>query len=685
MRRFWAVTEGWLAGQTGALFPWLAVLFAAGVGGYFALPVEPPPWALAVLMATGVAGCLWSQRLGLLAAALLLLVAVPGLGLSLAGLRAHLVATPLVEGRYYGPIQGRILRLDRSASDKPRLTLDQVVLPWTAPSRAPRRIRVSLHGDQRWLDPRPGSVVILTGHLSAAQGPVEPGGFDFRRHAWFQSLGAVGYTRTPVLTLRAADGALPVARLRHALAARIRDALGGDRGAVAAAILTGDRSGITPATLTALRQSNLAHLLAISGLHMGLLAGLVFASLRLGLLVVPGIGLRWPVKKIAALGAILAAAGYLLLSGGNVATQRAFIMVAVMLFAIVLDRRALSLRSVAMAALVVLILTPEALLSPGFQMSFAATTALVAAFAAWRNRGFEGRLPTWARGAAAVVLSSAVAGAATAPFSMAHFNQIAHFGLLANLMAVPLMGILVMPAGLLALAAMPFGLEAAPLWAMGLGLDWILGVAQTVFDWPGAVGQIKAPPTVVLPLIAVAGLVVVLWQGRGRLVGVLPAVLAMAIWATSDRPWMLIARDGGLVGVMTAEGRALSKPSGAGFAARLWVENDGDDAPQDIAAARWPPSGAGVYHLSRKSDLKSFSGCAKGDLVVSVYPLDMQLPCLVIGPDVLQASGALAVSRTPDGYHLDAATARSGHRLWTAEAPRRRKRDVARSTGGTSK
>ncbi|MGV6847237.1 MAG: ComEC/Rec2 family competence protein, partial [Marinibacterium sp.] len=187
-----------------------------------------------------------------------------------------------------------------------------------------------------------------------------------------------GYTRTPVVKAAPPDGGLAVFRLRMAASRMLRDRLPGDTGGFAAAVTTGDRSGMTRDALDALRASNLAHLLAISGLHMGLLAGVVFAGLRLGLLLIPAFALRVPVRKIAAIGALAAAAAYLALSGGSIATERAFIMVAVALIALLVDRRALSLRAVAAAALIVLALRPEALLSPGFQMSFAATTALVA-------------------------------------------------------------------------------------------------------------------------------------------------------------------------------------------------------------------------------------------------------------------------------------------------------------------
>ncbi|MCE8459442.1 ComEC/Rec2 family competence protein, partial [Rhodovulum sulfidophilum] len=218
-------------------------------------------------------------------------------------------------------------------------------------------------------------------------------------------------------------------------------------------------------TIQALRDSNLAHLLAISGLHMGLLTGVIFAALRFALALWPRLALRLPVKKIAAAGALAVGAVYLALSGGNVATERAFIMVAAVLGAVMADRRALTLRAVALAALIVLVLTPESLTQAGFQMSFAATTALIAVFAALRDRPEGGwRPPRWAQGVLAVVISSAVAGAATAPFGAAHFNQVSQFGLLANLASVPLMGLLVMPAAVAAACLAPFGLA-------GLGLE----------------------------------------------------------------------------------------------------------------------------------------------------------------------------------------------------------------------
>lgn len=675
--RLWRLSVG-VEEQRGHLFPWVAVFYGCGVGVYFALPAEPGAvlWWAAGLSAAGLAALLLTTWRGRLLPVALLFVL---LGLLVAGARTATVAEPVLGFRYYGPIEGRIVGIDRSASDKPRLTLDRVVLADVAPDRTPTKVRVSLHGEEGDFVAEPGRIVGLTGHLGPPEGPVEPGGFDFRRQAWFQGLGAVGYTRTPAVTLAPAEGgsALWLWRVRMAISAEIRRVLPGATGGVAAALTVGDRSGIPEAALEDLRASNLAHLLAISGLHMGLLTGFVFAAVRTALALKPGLALRIDGKKIAAVVALGAGAVYLALSGGNVATERAFIMVAVMLVAVLLDRRALTLRSVAVAALVVLTLRPEALTGSGFQMSFAATTALVAVFGWLRDFGQDRRrLPRWAQGAAALVVSSAVAGAATAPIAAAHFNQIPHYGLVANLLSVPLMGSIVMPAAVLAALLAPFGLHWVGLWLMDPPIRWILGVAETVAGWEGALSFVPAPPPAALPVFVLGALFVVLWRQRGRALGVLPMAAAVALWAGAERPPVLVSGSGGLVGVMTDDGRALSKPRGDGFAASSWLENDGDPAEQADAAQR---AGLGGETGARAFDIGAFravhltgrgaadrlgAACETADLVILSVEVTAPDGCLAFDNRALRASGAMAL--WPDGPGLRVVTVadRAGVRRW---------------------
>ena len=651
--------------QRGALYGWVPVCLAFGIGWYFALSVEPG------LMTLGRAAvialfCMAFVRLlpeGVrpFAVAAVLVAA----GFLLASARAHSVAGPVLEHRFYGAVEGRIVAIDRSRSDALRLTLDRVVLDRIAPADTPLRVRVSLHGDRSMdIAPQPGMRVMLTGHLSAPSGPVEPGGFDFQRHAWFARLGAVGYARTPLMGVSDAGRGLGVFRIRMAASARIQQVLGGDIGGFAAAITTGDRSAISQTALDNLRASNLAHLLAISGLHMGLMTGVVFAALRIALALVPPLVLRVPARSIAAAGALMAAAGYLALSGGNVATQRAFIMVAVALVALMLGRRAISLRSVAIAATIVLVLRPEALMGPGFQMSFAATTALVAVFGWMRDAAWQPG-PRWMQPAVAVFISSLVAGVATAPIGAAHFNAVAQYGLLANFVSVPLMGALVMPAAVLAAALAPLGLESVGLWLMSLGVRWILYVSDFIAGLPEARIYVAGPNGWVLPLLALGFLVVLLWRGRLRFLGTVAMAASFALWSGGERPDVLVSDKGTLVGVMTPQGRALSKSRGAGFVARNWLENDGDGAAQEAAGARW--HAGDIIHLSGKRAVAGFAGCVKGQIVVSSVAFDQgQLPCTVYDPVRLAQTGALAFSMGPDGVWLQR-TARSvaGTRLWT--------------------
>jgi len=678
-RAFWAgprdAIGAVLLAQRGHLFAWVPVMIGIGIGIFFGLRQEPQT---GVLWAAGAAAAMLLLGARLLPEALRPLVVAGGLilgGLALAGLRAHLVAGPVLGFRYYGPVEGRVVAMDRSGSDAMRLTLDQVVLYNMSPERTPSRVRIALHGGAGGTA-RPGQIVMTTAHLSPPGGPVEPGGFDFQRHAWFLRLGAVGYTRVPVLRATDEAAGFSWAGLRLAMSERVQAALPGEPGGFAAAIITGDRSAMTQETLQALRVSNLAHLLAISGLHMGLLAGFVFAALRLIMACVPPLALRWPIRKFAAGGALAAAAVYLGLSGGNVATERAFVMVAVMLVAVMLDRRAISLRAVALAAIIVLALRPEAMLGPGFQMSFAATTALVAVFG--RVSTYErGWVPGWLRPVTTVVISSLVAGLATAPFAAAHFNQIAHYGLLANLVSVPLMGVWVMPAAVLSVSLMPLGGEALGLWIMGLGLRWILGVAHWVAELDGARGVVTAPGPWVIPCLALGALFVILWQGKLRFFGLLPVVAGFWIWSGAERPRVLISEDGRLVGVMTEAGRALSRERGAGFVAMNWLENDGDAGDQVAAAARWEEGSAEIAGwdlqvLRGAQEVRGFDGCtASQRLVTPKDPDQSALPCQVFSPKSLRQSGAVALYLRKGEVKTITARQVSGTRLWNSRDIRR--------------
>ena len=660
---------------------WAPLGLGTGVGVYFLCPFEPGVPVLAAAVGLILAAVLvWLRGPGFLhlPATLVLMAA---LGLLSASWRAHVVAAPVLPFRYYGPVEGRIIGIDRSARDVLRLTLDQLRLSDLAPELRPARVRIALQGDTAGLDPEPGLRVALTAHLSPPAEPIAPGAWDFRRTAWFEGLGALGYTRTPVVVIAppADDWRLAAHRLRLRLSAAMQAQIGGQEGAVAAALMTGDRSGIAETTNATMRASNLYHIVSISGLHMGMLAGFVFGALRWGLALIGPLALIWPTKKIAAAVALLAATLYLWISGGDIATQRAYIMTAVMLAAILLDRRALSLHTVALAAIFLLALWPEALTGPGFQMSFAATVALILSAKPWAAH--QHRLPWVLRPILMLVLTSLVAGVATAPIAAAHFGRMSHYGILANLLAVPVMGIVVMPAGIVAAILAPLGLEGPALWLMGLGTRWVLAVAEFVAGLSGAEAFIAAPPGWVLPVLALAAGAAVLSRGAFRTAmagGILAAFLG---WGLSDRPTLLIAPGGALVGLMTPEGRALSKAAPS-FTAEGWLADDGDPAspkeamaragfsgPKGLRHALW--QGRALLHLTGAHALDQLdTACNDGAFVVldTTAPKGFRGDCTLYDTRRLARTGALSFAASGK---MRAARAEAGHRLWTVTAKRK--------------
>lgn len=671
--------------QRASLLVWAPFALALGIGGYFSLKFEPDKTQYLLIAVTMLSSGILAWKSGYLVSIFLTCLSLIALGFLAAGFSAHQKSAPVLKYHYYGPIIGRITTIDRSSSDKPRISLTDVYLRNMPPEKTPKTVRISLHYPVVHAILEPGRMVMITASLSPPAGPAEPGGFDFQRLAWFRGLGAVGYARTPVLEYVTPDTngfALWLARIRMQLAKGIRSRITGQNGAFAAAILTGDRLAISPGNLAKLRASNLAHLLAISGLHMGLLTGFVFAVIRYSIAAIPYLALRLPLKKIAATGAFLAALSYLFLSGANVATQRAFVMVAVMLVAILLDRRAVTMRAVALAAVIVLVTRPESLIEAGFQMSFAATTALVAVFAMLRDLKFlrpqKGVMNAAFRWGFALILSSAIAGLATAPISAFHFNQIAKFGLLANLASVPVMGFLVMPAAVVAIMLAPFGLDGVFWNIMGAGIGWILSVADMISGMDGSVIHIRKPPTEIIALISGGMLAHFLLKTRARFLPPIAVVIGFILWAQVERPKVLLSPNGRLLGVMTDGGRALNRQKGSGFVAQNWLENDGDAATQVEASHR-----IGSLHVNRTEIIsigkkriayqwgkhinqQSINAmCGRYDIVI-VPQSDLKLAgCVVLNSQVLRKLGSVSIDLRNGQLIHEGARQITGTRLWS--------------------
>ena len=482
-----------------------------------------------------------------------------------------------------------------------------------------------------------------------------------------------------------------------AVLARIGAQLDGQSGAVAIALVTGQRGGIAETTREDMRAAGLAHLLAISGLHMGLVAGLLFFALRAAFALVPGLALHHPIKKWAALGAAGGAFVYLNLVGASIPAQRAFLMVAVVLLAVLLERRALSLRLVAWAAAVILVIAPESLMSASFQMSFAAVTALIAAYEFWegrrpRDRGRSGpgrRLLGYFAGVAA---TSVIAILATSPFAAFHFHRLAVYGLLANLVAVPLTAFWIMPWAVVALLLMPFGGESLALLPMGWGIDLLLGLAATVADWPAAALRVPPMPAWGLGLAVLGGLWLCLWQGRWRW----PAALLILAGALSPlgfvAPSLMASDDGRQVAVRDPEGRLwVASRRGSRFVLDSWARQGfaGDTRtwPRLTAAAegrlRCDPL-ACVYREDGQTAVilldprAADDDCGRADVVISLEPLRRQPcrgPAVVIDRFDVWRAGAHAVWLAPDGLKVETVARHQGARPWSPYPARNRERD----------
>lgn len=673
---------------------WLPVAFASGIGLYFGLPSEPP-LAAALAPPPVLAAAAWALRRwnGAFWAALIALFIA--LGGSAALLRTLATDTVMLTHPVWADVEGVVERVERRPEDV-RLTLGEVVLVGgrgTAPSR------VRLVSRSREAVPAIGDRVRLRARLTPPPPPSVPGGFDFQRSAFFDGLGAVGFTvGQPVLLSAGEMGSvsLSVAALRARIADRLSETLPGPTGAVAAALIVGERAGLDEATQAAFRDSGLAHLLAISGLHMGLVAGTLFAGVRLALCLIPGVALRRPVKKIAACVALVGSAAYLVLAGAPVPTQRAFLMAAVVLSAVLVDREAVSLRLVALAAFAVLAIRPDVLTGASFQLSFAAVVALVAVYETWRFQGgrLAGGLGGWlvraVRYVVGVAVTSIVATLATAPFVTFHFQAIALGGILANMLAVPLTAFVTMPAGILALLVMPLGAEALVLPAMGWGIDATLSVADRMVAWTGPSAAVYPQPVSGLAAVCLGGCWLAIWRSRLRWLGLLPVAAGGALWLTVAPPDVLISADGELTAVSrSGEGQwVVSDTRGNRFARSVWARRWGvEDAVTLIAWDDGTAAAAGALAcddlgctLRRNGLLLSLvtgheaalEDCAAADVLIAVVRIrtDCAGPSILVHSPDLRRDGAHAFWLERAGPRMDSVRSRRGDRPWVPDPER---------------
>ncbi len=590
-----------LAKQRDSLVLWMPVLFGCGIGVYFGLRAEPPfaLSAVAAVSAAALATIAWQARnrderfypLWLLAVAILLFTG-GFMDAQVRTLSRHTVM--LAKSLGAATLEGTVADIEELPPDEgAQIILEDLRVEKLSPERTPQRVRIKVRTMDAAL--HPGDRISMLARLSPPAAPAAPGAFDFQRYAWFLRIGAFGFSYDAPQIVRAQPPgtfAQHVEALRQAIGARIEKYIPYPESAIARTVIVQARASIAPEDQDAMRAAGLSHLLVIGGLHISIVAGVIFFVSRFLMALFPGFALRHPIKKYAAALAFAGALFYTLVAGAPVPTLRAMIMTGIVLLAVMLDRVAFSPRLIALAALGVLAVEPEALAGPSFQMSFAAVTALIIlydrlrpAFTEWyRDAGIILRGAFYFLG---ICLTTVTATLATAPFSVYQFQTFNPYSVLGNLLAVPVMTYVVMPAAVLSCLMMPLGLEALPLKIMGKSVAMILSIAHWVQALPHSTVLCPAWPVAALLLLTLAGVILMFWRGRGCMAAVVPFILALIVIHHNKPPDILVSSDAKLVAVRDGQGEyVLSSLRAQRYATGDWLRRNGQD-PEDAEKFPW--------------------------------------------------------------------------------------------------
>ena len=672
-----------LAGQ--AFIVWAPVALGTGILLWFFLPeLGQRRAALAAAAALALGGLALGGRAGRVAASGAALIA---LGLCAADLRSRLVAPPLLYHRTAAaPVVGTLLEAaPRDGGARVRL----LILRDATPDAPAVRVHVSVPGPLAdWM--RPGARLSVPAALGPHPPPMLPGAHDPGRRAWFEGVSATGRaTGPPVLLAPAPPGWAPLAAARSAIADLFRRHVGGEAGAVATALVLGTQGQIGADVLEAMRVAGLAHLLTVSGFHVGVAAGAAFLVLRWTLAAWPWLALRVPVRALAALGAGLTGTAYALLAGAEVPAVRAAIVAWVVAVAVALGRNPLSIRLLALAAFLILLLRPEAVVGPSFQLSFAAVLALVllaqSPAGARLRPGPEDGLPRRAgRFVLLLFLSGLAVELALTPIAIAHFGRSGLYGVIANMLAIPLTSFVIMPllaltllAGLLGLAG-PFGALLAR------AVELLIAIGAEVAALPGAQLTAAAAPRPVWLLAAAGGLMLALFSGRLRLLGLAPLAGAGLLFLVLPRADVLVSPDGTHLGILHNGTLHMLRATRGGMAERVFREQANaarlariDDLPgarctrEACAVTLEGPRPLAVFAIRSarrlpEADLRS--ACAAADLVVAPRPMPgwCRPRWLRLDRSALRRTGAVAI-RAAD-RRVETAAGRAGDHPWGPSA-----------------
>ena len=621
--------------ETGLSFNLMPVFLGMGILIYFAVPAEPSFIAL-LLTVLGLSILVKKIEFQNKLSHFLTIIAVIVSGMLAGQIATRLNHTPIIERQITSQLEGVVLGLDYSRRGAARYWVKPITLGDMNAANIPKRIRVSSAAKHQIL--LPGEVIAGLVRLQPVSGPVYPGGYDFSFFSWHEQMGGSGFFMgrpSRVETVHPLSFGeqitVQINKMRIAVEDRIINAMPDTTGKIAVALVTGNKTRIPIDIQESLRKTGLAHILAISGLHMALVTLTVIWCVRFALVFIPNLALNYPIKKWAVSAGFVSATGYLMLSGAGIATQRAWVMISVMLLAVLMDRRAITMRSVAISAMIILLLNPQSLLSPGFQMSFAAVTALVAGYEFLNDRrrlkaddrflsisqnifvrGGSGLL-TYFSG---IATTSLIAGTATAFIAAWHFHQVAYFGLLANLIAMPIVSIVIMPFVLFSILLIPYGLEFLPLTLVSSGIEWVVGISKWV-EGLSPNGNTGLLPKSAMFIFVVFLISVCIFKTRLRLFSFIPLLALPFVLNSPAIPDVIIAENGRAVAIKTKEQKlGLLYPRGSKFVQTIWLK-------------AWSGGEAQALNLSKEQ-------CNRERCIV-VLPSSKVLH-IVYNPDMLQSS-----------------------------------------------
>ncbi len=585
---------------------WVPVFIAFGIGAYFSLPFEPVFWSsLTILIIVGLI-LLVNIKIKIITR-LEIIILIILLGFSAASFRAYMVNSPMLEKRTE-PINiiGEIEKIENLPDKKGfRLTLYNLEIE-DFTITTPQKVRIQIFSKSTKQSLLIGDKISVLAILNPPSAPVISGAFDFRRYMFFQKIGATGFAVGSLKLLRKNTDKTGSfyqfwEELRQKVKNRIHAAILDNNiaSSLVVALLTGERGEISKKTWEHIRSAGLAHLLAISGLHIGLVAGLIFFVTRFFLSMSEFVALNFSTKKISALFAMIGVVFYLFLVGAPVSAERATIMTLIILFAILIDREAISLRLAMVAATIILLIAPESLLSAGFHMSFAAVVSLIAFYELlslhWRkwykNSNILRKIMLYLLG---VILTTIIASLATAPFSLYHFGKVADYAsILANIVAVPITSFIVMPAGIIALLLMPLGWEHVPLIIMADAVEFIYKLAYNMTIDKERVIYTPIWPISALVLISIGALWLAIWQDKLRLWGAAIIILGvfLAVWGSPKMQADIYIADMGKIAAVRIDDNnlAVSSLRKEKFTSKNWHKMTGIN---NIEMIKWPTDGA---------------------------------------------------------------------------------------------